>query len=194
MCNLGCVGARTVGAGAEDAGEGVCVGWRGGAAHAYEERERGGEVEAAGVRADEGVVEERRDRAGRSVEQAVGGGEVAARSVGAEEEEAEVVGDRGGGDEEARVELLRAGKRKRGAIGGGGGGGEERELSAHTMEQEAAAPSPEAVCSWLASEVASRRSQAKPAGSMAFLRAATNLKPLIPVTGQGSFRLGHGKN
>lgn len=104
--------AQAVGAGAEDAGEGVSVGRGGGAAHAGEERERRGEVEAAGVGADERVVEERRGRAGRLVQQAPGRGEVAARGVGAEEEETEVsgaVGGGGGSENEARVELLSVG-------------------------------------------------------------------------------------
>lgn len=104
--------ARAVGAGAEDAGEGVRVGRRGGAAHAPEERERCGKVEAAGVCADERVVEERRGRAGRLVQQAAGQGEVSARGVGAEEEQTEVggaVGGGGGSHNEARVELLSVG-------------------------------------------------------------------------------------
>jgi hypothetical protein len=62
----------------------------------------------------------------------VRGGEVAARSIGSEEKEAEVVGDGRGSQEEARVNLLRAGERDRGAIGGLD---EERELPAHTMDK-----------------------------------------------------------
>jgi len=52
MDDLDGIRARGFGAGAEDAGEGVRVGRSGGAAHAGEKRERGGEVEAAGVGAD----------------------------------------------------------------------------------------------------------------------------------------------
>jgi hypothetical protein len=84
------------------------------------------------VGAYDSVVEERRGRTGCFVEQAVRGGEVAGRSIRAEEKEAEVVGDGGGSQEEARVNLLRAGERDRGAIGGLD---EERELPAHTMDE-----------------------------------------------------------
>jgi hypothetical protein len=44
MDDLGRAWARTVGACAENAGEGVCVGRSGGATHAGEERESGWEV------------------------------------------------------------------------------------------------------------------------------------------------------
>jgi hypothetical protein len=87
------------------------------------------------VGAYDSVVEERRGRTGCFVEQAVRGGEVAGRSIRAEEKEAEVVGDGGGSQEEARVNLLRAGERDRGAIGGLD---EERELPAHTMDERQA--------------------------------------------------------